>query len=375
MLPAGTVTLVRESRSEVEVPPLPAHCEPSLAACWVAAGDTSSVLIMVVKSAESSRATVPSARSASTRNVYGVYSSRGPIGSDDAVPAVHGFAGLPSASWQKLGQRELVVQLAVEVGAVAGLGWRGRDAMLPWRHPAPGRGPVGVGIRWRRGGGRREGRRGAASRTVAGQVDGDHGDRVVGGRRQPGDGVRAGADGGPVRGSAVDGDLVPGKAVVVRGLAPGRLGRGRRDRADGQVRDGARREQVHHGDGPQDPGVASGFAFGAGAHLVLAQFGRAMTGGPGRRPVRTPAGGGPRVMSVVVSRPTETSTMVACLCRKPLTAIFPCSSTATSVPVVGPSSRMEAWLTSSGTDGSAHAGSCSAGVASAAGWLPGRRGG
>ena len=52
-------------------------------------------------------------------------------------------------------------------------------------------------------------------------------------------------------------------------------------------------------------------------------------------------------------------------------AILPIASTATSDPAVGPSSRMEAWLMSSGTDGSLHAGSCSSVTAAGAAWAEG----
>jgi hypothetical protein len=69
----------------------------------------------------------------------------------------------------------------------------------------------------------------------------------------------------------------------------------------------------------------------------------------------TPAGGGPRTKSDDVTGPSETSTIVACLCRMPLIVIFPCSSTAACASLAGTStrSRMEAWF-SSGTVMSAH---------------------
>src|SRR2546430_5496183 len=67
------------------------------------------------------------------------------------------------------------------------------------------------------------------------------------------------------------------------------------------------------------------------------------------------AGGGPRTKSVEVTGPSETSTIVACLCRIPLIAIFPYSSTAACALTAGTSTRnrMEAWF-SSGTVMSAH---------------------
>ena len=83
----------------------------------------------------------------------------------------------------------------------------------------------------------------------------------------------------------------------------------------------------------------------------------------------TPAGGGPRTKSVEATGPSETSTIVACLCRIPLNAIFPGSTTAACALTAGTSTRnrMEAWF-SSGTVMSAHGrGGGSAGAFATAG--------
>jgi len=62
----------------------------------------------------------------------------------------------------------------------------------------------------------------------------------------------------------------------------------------------------------------------------------------------TPPGGGPRTNSDEVTGSSDTSTIVACLCRIPPIVIFPCSSTAACASAAGTStrSRMEAWFSS-----------------------------
>ncbi len=93
-----------------------------------------------------------------------------------------------------------------------------------------------------------------------------------------------------------------------------------------------------------------------GRRLVVHDFAQAAT----------PPGGGPRTKSDDVTSLSETSTIVACLCRMPPIVIFPCSSTAACAPLAGWStrSRMEAWF-SSGTVMSAHGRLCASAAARA----------
>src|SRR6266508_2039804 len=62
----------------------------------------------------------------------------------------------------------------------------------------------------------------------------------------------------------------------------------------------------------------------------------------------TSSGGGPRTKSDDITGPSDTSSIVACLCRMPPIVIFPCSSTAACAPLAGWStrSRIGAWFSS-----------------------------